>query len=94
MGLMEPNLATVRQRRAALAQMREQIEAEEKELEITERVLTRLAAGTGVAPPAPMVNGNLLTGMTHAIPAGHPAGFKSSPHCARFRRLRSSRRQT
>jgi hypothetical protein len=65
---MDPNLTTVRQRRTALAQMREQIDAEDKELEITERVLTRLAAGTTAAPPSMQIvglngdSGNLLTG--------------------------------
>jgi len=56
---MEHTLATVRQRRAELARLRERIEAEDKELEITERVLTRLAAGAGEGakelPPFPPV---------------------------------------
>ena len=49
---MEPNLSTIRARRAQLAKYRQQIDAEEKELEIAERALSRLAVGTDnpVAP--------------------------------------------
>jgi hypothetical protein len=51
---MEPNLSTIRARRAQLANYRQQIDAEDKELEIAERVLTRLAVGTN-SPVAPAV---------------------------------------
>src|SRR5947209_4445628 len=48
---MDPNLSTVRARREQLAKQRDQIDTELKELEITERVLTRLAATTVSAWP-------------------------------------------
>jgi len=51
---MEPNLSTIRARRAQLAEYRQQIDAEDKELELAERVLTRLAVGTN-SPVAPAV---------------------------------------
>jgi hypothetical protein len=51
---MEPNLSMIRARRAQLAKYRQQIDAEDKELEIAERVLTRLAVGTN-SPVAPEV---------------------------------------
>ena len=37
---MEPNLSTIRARRAELARYRQQIDAEDKELESAERALT------------------------------------------------------
>jgi len=51
---MEPNLSTIRARRAQLAKYRQQIDAEDEELEIAERVLTRLAVGTN-SPVGPAV---------------------------------------
>jgi hypothetical protein len=51
---MEPNLSTIRARRAQLAKYRQQIDTEDKELEIAERVLTRLAVGAN-SPVAPAV---------------------------------------
>jgi len=54
---MEPNLTTVRDRRALLAKARQQIDAEDKEMEVAERALTRLAAGTGTASGSGSANG-------------------------------------
>ena len=51
---MEPNLSTIRARRAQLAKYRQQIDEEEKELGIAERVLTRLAVGSN-SPVVPAV---------------------------------------
>jgi hypothetical protein len=42
--MSDPNLATVRARRAELAKLRRAIDDEDSELEIAERALTRLAA--------------------------------------------------
>jgi hypothetical protein len=46
---MDPNLATVRNRRAQIAAQRKVLDEEDKELEIAERALTRLAATTQVS---------------------------------------------
>src|SRR5579872_4330088 len=70
MGAMEPNLATVRARRAYLAKLRQQIDAEEGELEITERVLTRLAA---------MPSGAAAASANGAERAAQPAAAKDQP---------------
>ena len=56
---MEPNLSTIRARRAQLAKYRQQIDEEEKELEIAERVLTRLSgATTSAVTPAVVMSGS------------------------------------
>jgi hypothetical protein len=61
MNRMEPNLSTVRARLDQLQKLRERIDAEQKELEIAQRVLTRLAVGTTSAPPAlPVVGGDTV----------------------------------
>jgi len=59
----EPNLTTVRDHRAQLARLRGQIDAEDSELEVAERALTRLAVSTTTAPVGgsvgvPFPNGN------------------------------------
>jgi hypothetical protein len=76
---MEPNLSTIRARRAQLANYRQQIDAEDKELEIAERVLTRLAVGTN-SPVAPAV---LMSGSSQldepSAEARTGAGDQSTP---------------
>jgi len=59
---MEPTLTTVRNRLAQLAEMRKKIDVEYQELEIAERVLTRLAAMTVSSTAA--VNLSSLSGTT------------------------------
>jgi hypothetical protein len=56
---MEPNLSMIRARRAELAKYRQQIDAEDKELESAERALTRLAvAPTSAVAPAVVMSGS------------------------------------
>ena len=59
MGSMEPNLSMIRARRAELAKYRQQIDAEDKELESAERALTRLSvATTSAVTPAVVMSGS------------------------------------
>ena len=56
---MEPNLSTIRARRAELARYRQHIDAEDKELESAERALTRLSvATTSAVTPAVVMSGS------------------------------------
>ena len=52
---MEPNLTTVRTRRAQIAKLRQALDDEDKRLEITEQELTRLGASAQVS------NGHTVT---------------------------------
>jgi uncharacterized protein involved in outer membrane biogenesis len=56
---MEPNLSTVRARRAQIALLRKALDTEDQELEIAELVLERLAAQptAAAAPNPPQPNG-------------------------------------
>jgi len=77
---MEPNLSTIRARRAQLAKHRQQIEAEEKELEIAERVLARLAVGTNSpVEPAVLMSGSSQPDEPSAEAIRTGAGDQPSP---------------
>lgn len=56
---MEPNLSTVRARRAQINKLRKALDTEDHELEIAEAVLTRLAAhhNVDIVPSIPQSNG-------------------------------------
>ena len=82
---MEPNLSTIRARRAQLAKHRQQIEAEEKELEIAERVLARLAVGTNSpVEPAVLMSGSSQPDEPSAEAIRTGAGDQPSPVTTRI----------
>ena len=77
---MEPNLSVIRARRAKLAKYRQQIDAEDKELEMAERALTRLAVDTTSAvAPALVLAGSSQLDETPADAVRTRADDQSTP---------------
>ena len=77
---MEPNLSTIRARRAELAKYRQQIDAEDKELESTERALTRLSvATTSAVTPAVVMSGSSQPDEAPADAVRTGAGDRPTP---------------
>jgi hypothetical protein len=77
---MIPNLSIIRARRAELAKYRQQIDAEDKELEMAERALTRLAVDTTSAvAPAVVMSGSSQLEETPADAVRTAAGDQPTP---------------
>jgi hypothetical protein len=77
---MEPNFSMIRARRAELAKYRQQIDAEDKELEMAERALTRVAADTTSAvAPAVVMSGSSQLDRTPANAIRTGAGDQPTP---------------
>jgi hypothetical protein len=83
----EPNLATVRARRAQLAKWRDQIADEDHELEIAERALTRLAVSTTSAPVGGTVTLSGITISTAPTPVIWPPTESTPPEPTTQREL-------
>jgi hypothetical protein len=69
---MEPNLSSVRTRRAQLAKQIKQLQDEDEELAIAERALTRLAVGTSaISSMSSVSEPTKINGATHETPVTH-----------------------